>query len=524
MNLKLKKYIENGDYALALRLINQIIKKENTYENLTLRGIIYLYLNKFEAAAVDLEMVNQKTPGDSDLLCNLGIANKGSKNYKKAISYFQDSLVFNPVNLNSLLNLTETYIEIYEYENALTILKKINSINPNLERIYQLSAFCYREINNFSLHHENLLKANALNNTNAENYYHLGFSYIWKKDFDNALKSFNRCLDLNPNYTSAVYQINKLKNFDSKSNFFQKLLTLLDNKESNQNSAFVELTLSDIFYNEKKYDKFFLHLHRANKLKRNSIQPPIFNTELIQENYLNCLKFDLNNQNDEFTPIFILGMPRSGSSLLEQIMSQHKYIYAAGEIPLLHEQFNQIFNFKNTNIDYDKLLIIKSNYLKYLSMFPNNSFIIDKLPLNFLWIGYIKLIFPNAIFVHTLRNKIDVCMSLYRTFFADNVLEFSYSLKDINNFYNIYTNMMKFWSSRGLDIVDFNYDEFISNQKNVIQILFNKLNLDFKEDYLLIENINRPIKTASLLQINNKITNTNNPEWSNYKDEIFNLF
>ena len=524
MNLKLKKYIENGNYELALRLINQIIKKENTYENLALRGIVYLYLKKFEAAVVDLENVNQKTPGDSDILCNLGIANKGSKNYKKAISYFQESLVFNPVNLNSLLNLTETFIEIYEYENALSILKNIISINPNIERIYQLSAFCYREINNFSLHHENLLKASALNITNAENYYHLGFSYIWKKDFDNALKSFNTCFDLNANFTSALYQINKLKNFDSKSNFFQKLLTLLQNKESNQNFAFVELTLSDIFYNEKNYDKFFFHLHRANKLKRNTIRPPIINIDLIQQNYLKSKNFNLNNLEDEFTPIFILGMPRSGSSLLEQIMSQHKYIYAAGEIPLLHEQFNQIFNFKNTSIDFEKLLEIRSNYLKYLSMFPNNRFIVDKLPLNFLWIGYIKLIFPNAIFVNTLRNKIDICMSLYRTFFADNVLEFSYSLRDINNFYNIYMNMMEFWSSCGLDIINFNYDEFISNPKNVMEILFNKLNLKFDDDYLLIENINRPVKTASLLQINNKISSSSNPKWLDYKEEISNLF
>jgi tetratricopeptide (TPR) repeat protein len=243
MNLKLKKYIENGNYELALRLINQIIKKENTYENLTLRGIIYLYLKKFEAAIVDLDIVNQKNPGDSDILCNLGIANKGSKNYKKAISYFKDSLVFNPANLNSLLNLTETFIETYEYENALTILKRIIAINPNLERIYQLNAFCYREINRFSLHHDNLIKASQINKNNYENFYHLGFSFIWKNDYDKALECFHLSMKLNPFFTPPLYQINKISKFDTKSNFFKDLKSISINKLSSENRSYLHLTL-----------------------------------------------------------------------------------------------------------------------------------------------------------------------------------------------------------------------------------------------------------------------------------------
>jgi len=518
MSEKLQKYIENKKYDLALQLINKLQKKQYSLEYHNYKIVVYLLAQKYDAALIDLNELIQKYPNDPSILCNMGLAYKGKKKFNDAINFLNKSLQIDSVNLNTKLNLIETYIEIFNYKSAIELLKSILQNNLRIERCYQLLAFCYREINEFKESHYNLECAININPYNYENFYHIGFSFIWKKDFCNAITSFKKCIELNKNYIPAVYQLNKLINVKLNSDEFNQINAINDDDLDTFNLGYKHLTLSEVYYNHNDYGHFFIHLHKANQLKNSLINFKPYEHIKIKDQYNNLVKF--NFENLEITPVFIIGMPRSGSSLIEQVLSESEDIYAAGEIPLLHENFKTIFEKKEIVINYEVLNFIKNHYIDYITLFPKKKFFIDKLPLNFLWLGFIKIIFPNAIFIHSIRNKLDVCMSLYRTFFADGILEFSYNQKNISNFYSIYEDMISFWKSENINLIDLQYEDLINDPKFNFGILFDKLNLKFNKAFLDLENIDRPVKTASFLQINNKIKKIKYPDWTNYKKDI----
>jgi tetratricopeptide (TPR) repeat protein len=387
-----------------------------------------------------------------------------------------------------------------------------------MERCYQLLAYCYREINLFEESHKNLELAIEINPYNYENFYHLGFSFIWKKNYQEAIECFKKCYELNNKYLPALYQLNNLLKYKVDSAEHNFLIGLNEKDLDTNNLSWKYLTLADIYYNDNDINSFFKNLHKANHLKNKLIAYKHYDRECIKKNYKKLP--NLNFESYPSIPIFIVGMPRSGSSLIEQVLSQSDEIYAAGEIPILHENFkNQVF-IENKTLSTDNLLSIRNIYINFISSHQKKKYFIDKLPLNFLWIGYIKSIFPEAIFIHTHRNNLDIFMSLYRTFFADGVLEFSYSQDNIVEFYNLYKNIIQFWSEENIDIIDIKYENVIDSPTLEFTKLFESLNLPFNKSYLDLENINRPVKTASFLQINKRLQKFNYPDWSLFKHEI----
>ena len=518
MSEKLQKYIENKKYDLALQLINKLQKKEYNPEYQNYKIVVYLLTHKYDAALAESTELLSKFPNDPSVLCNIGIANKGKKNFNAAINFLNKSLQIDPNNLNSYLNLIETYIEIFNFNKAIELLDKMLLKELCIEKCYQLLAYCYREINSFKESHDNLELAIKINPYNYENYYHLGFSFIWEKNYTRASESFRRCFELNKKYIPSLYQLNKLNAYKLDSEEFYQLKSIDDKNLDAYNLGYKYLTLSEIFYKHHDYPNFFKHLHKANQFQKAIVNFTPYNHINIQDAYNKLQNFEFDK--NEINPIFIIGMPRSGSTLIEQVLSQSEDVYAAGEIPILHEMFNNYLNTKNSSLDFTKLNSIKDTYLSFVSLLPKKKFIIDKLPLNFYWIGFIKHIFPNAIFIHSVRNKLDIFMSLYRTFFADGVLEFSYSQKDIINFFSSYQAMINFWESNNLKLIDLSYEDVINSPETEFQKLFDQLNIKFDKSFLKLEDINRPVKTASFLQINRKLEKISRPDWSQFNTEI----
>lgn len=518
MDEKLKKYIANKKYELALQLIHKIQKKNYSLEYHNYKIVIYLLSQKYDAAIYELKELLLKYPNDPSLLCNMGLAHKGNKNFTEAINFLCKSLRFDPENLNNYLNLVEVYIETFNYAKAIKLLKEILQKNSRIERCYQLLAFCYREINSFDESHKNLEFSIELNPFNYETFYHLGFSYIWKKDLAKAIECFRKCNELNKKYLPAIYQLNKLNEYKLNSDEFNQLQSIDDKELDAYNLGYKYLTLSDIYYKHHDYNNFFKYLHKANQFQNSIVKFKPLNFFNIQDKYNNLADLEFNE--NDIKPIFIIGMPRSGSSLVEQVLSQSEDVYAAGEVPILYEMLNYLINEKNINLDLNQLNSIKTTYLDFLNLLPKKKFIIDKQPLNFYWIGFIKKIFPNAIFIHSIRNNLDVFMSLYRTFFAEGVLPFSYNQKNIVNFFTSYQEMLNFWESHNHKLFDLHYENIIDSPESEFKKLFDYLNIKFDTSFLKLEEINRPVKTASFLQINNKLQKIQRPEWIKFKKEI----
>ena len=144
------------------------------------------------------------------------------------------------------------------------------------------------------------------------------------------------------------------------------------------------------------------------------------------------------NYDTEIKPIFIVGMPRSGTSLLEQILSNHPLVFGAGEVSTLHNSLKNLFSSDiDNNFLLGQLQKIRNHYLEHLSIITEKTFITDKLPLNFMWIGFIVYMFPGAKIIHITRDPIATSFSIYKTLFSNGSLNFSYNEEDIIKFYNL---------------------------------------------------------------------------------------
>lgn len=519
---KIFSLVSNKKYSEALIKINKLISKSKDPNLLINRAVIYIFLSQYTYAIKDLNNYLTLDPTSTEALCNLGLCLKETNKYQEAIAIFIKSINSNPSYLPSYLNLAETYINLYLYHDAINILNKSLDINNSIEKIFQLLATCHKEMNDYNKFRFFIQKAISLNPYNPENFFQLAFSFIWENNFSAAINNFKESLRLNPNHTPSLYYINQIeKNTTSSSNFFLELIKLNKKNLSRADLGYLHLTISDCYYNEEKFDLCLEHLHKANSYRHSNIEKS-FNINLtdIKKLFYQFDNLDLYSSSSPAKPIFILGMPRSGSSLVEQVLSSNEDVYAAGEVPIIHGYIMRFLNSNSTDLVnyFNNLTYVYFNHINHLTQ---KHFFIDKLPLNFLWIGIIKKLMPTATFILTTRNKLDIFNSLYRTFFSEGILEFAYDIKSINNFYKLYEACISFWRSVNIEIIEICYDDIIKNPEAEFSKLFNLLDMKYNPDYLKIEQNDRPVKTASFLQVKNKIKGNTSTNWSKFIDQMF---
>ena len=149
----------------------------------------------------------------------------------------------------------------------------------------------------------------------------------------------------------------------------------------------------------------------------------------------------------------------------------------------------------------------------------------DKLPINFKWIGLIKLILPNSKIVHCIRNPKDNCLSIFKNFFPNKNLNFAYNFEEISVFYNLYDDLMKYWENvLPKFVIDIKYEDLIKNPKQQISGLLKKCNLSWNDKCLKFYNNKRPIKTASDVQARKKIYKSSIDLWKNYEKYLNDFF
>ena len=225
-------------------------------------------------------------------------------------------------------------------------------------------------------------------------------------------------------------------------------------------------------------------------------------------------------------PIFIIGMPRSGTSLVEQIISSHSNVFGCGELPILSKIIKDNFLSEereildiSKNINDNPLLLDKSRkeYSNFIKNFKiQDEYITDKAPLNFRWIGFIKLIFPKAKIIHCHRDPKNNCFSIFKNLFEGG-LYFSYDQDDLVQYYNQYSDLMNFWKLKYENfILDVKYEDLVSNNIKEIKKILEFCDLDYQEKCLLFHKNKTPIKTMSTAQARKPIYKTSINSFEKY--------
>src|SRR5688572_25174292 len=223
-------------------------------------------------------------------------------------------------------------------------------------------------------------------------------------------------------------------------------------------------------------------------------------------------------------PLFICGMFRSGSTLAEQILSAHSRVAAGGELAFLPSLVRtELAPFPATmaTLPQAQLDLLAASYLEMLArLFPHGDRVTDKRPDNFLYIGLIKRLFPEARIVHTVRNALDNCLSIY-FLHLDHSMGYALDLQDIGHYYVQYRRLMAHWRTHwGADILDLDYDALVHEPRAQIERLTAFCGLEWEEACLSFEQSARAIKTASVWQVRERLYQRSSGRWRNYAAQL----
>jgi hypothetical protein len=216
-------------------------------------------------------------------------------------------------------------------------------------------------------------------------------------------------------------------------------------------------------------------------------------------------------------------MIRSGTSLVEQIIASHHAVYGAGELTTLADLIEPIVRDHLAQDNYQlpekAFLSIRQQYLDALSMFnAPEDVITDKMPLNFQYIGFILSAFPEAKIVHLQRDARATCWSIYKHYFSSTGNGWAYNIDDLAGFYGLYTDLMDFWHQTFPGkIYDLCYEDLTTNQEKETRKLLEYCELDWDENCLNFHTNKRAVKTASALQVRQKMYQGSSEAWKKHE-------
>ena len=215
-------------------------------------------------------------------------------------------------------------------------------------------------------------------------------------------------------------------------------------------------------------------------------------------------------------------MPRSGTSLVEQIIASHHAVYGAGELNTLANLIFPIVKNQpthNNSLSEKTFLSIRQQYLDSLSRFNvSENVITDKMPLNFRYIGFILSAFPEAKIVHLKRDAMATCWSIYKHFFKAKGNGWAYNMGDLAEFYELYIDLMAFWHQLYSDkIYDLCYEDLTTNQEEETRKLLEYCELDWDENCLNFHTSKRVVKTASASQVRQKMYQGSSKAWKKHE-------
>ena len=497
-------HFEVGDYKFVLGETIKLSKQnpDNSFLK-NLLGSVYLNLNEIENAIHNFKLSIKLLPNNIAAINNLANALKRNLEYTESEQWYLKALKLEPNYFNALMNYGNLKMNTNKVDAAINLYNKAIKLNPKNHLIYFNLATAYQAIGNFS----------------------------------EAEGNIRECLKINPNFSPADKLLSNYITYNNESDHFLELKNKIANTEiSPKNKTYLHFSIAKAYMDIDNFKESFHHIEQGNSLKSTSLN---YNVNLDID-LINKIKFAFKgfNFNKKLTTcsdkkiIFVVGMPRSGTSLIEQIISSHSSVFAAGEVPFLKKSIFD--NLKNNNNDFKLLLSnhsslqnIVTDFESKLAVFKNkNEHILDKSLLNFFWIGFIKILFPNSKIIHVKRTAKDCCFSCYKHLF-DNGLQFTYSQENLGHYYNAYSELMDFWNNE-LDnfIFNINYEDLVEHPKNNVRKILNFCELEFEESCFEHHTNKSPIRTMSAHQARNKIYKSSINSCKNfaiYLETLFNI-
>lgn len=517
--LRLEEAVTSAKYTLAFDANNA-----EAYTNL---ACALRMLGKLEEAEKAARQSLRLQPSSADALISLGDILSLSDRLSEAETLFNDAMEILPESAHLYLKLSSVLERTNRIEESLDAANKAVELSPEMPEAYYRKAMTYFMSNQIDEALENLNKALELQPNFPAVLSSLSEILQSEGNMKAALEAVRKGLAINDTLPALYYTLSKLKKFTTDDPDFIRMKELSAQKNSFGKSQDLSLhfALSKAYADTKDYDKSFVHLKEANDIKRSIIvfdshaQKATFDS-VIKSHTKDYLKKSEGKGFKTDVPVFIIGMPRSGTTLTEQIMASHKDVFGAGELYSLADVEKE-FGYISADNCYDH----GKKYLEIAQSINEESAnakrIVDKMPGNYIRMAQIITALPDAKIIHCRRNPIDTCLSCYKQFFARGHY-WSYNLDDLAEHYKLYSEVMDHWretlpEGRFLEI---NYEDTVNDLETQARKLIDFIGLEWDEACLTPHKSKRAILTASKGQVRKPVYKTSVEAWKRYEEQL----
>ena len=517
---------------------------------------------KIEEAIKQIKTLNEKYPNQPLLFNLIGACYKEIGQLDGSVKMFNIAVSLKPNYAEAYFNLATVLNDLEQKDESVKNYKKAIAIQPNYSDAHNNLGNVLLGLGQIDAAIESLEWAVAYKHDFAEAYNNLGNAFNDYGNSDKAIENYQKAitynphyekaffnlalvfkdlgrkedfiinikkaLNLNPNWGHAYYHLSRIKKYKKNDPQINEMIQALKSENiSSIDLIGLNFALSKVYEDLEKHDKQFKYLNEANSLRKKELNYSIEKDQNLFSTIKKAFKslpetLDIpKSKSNSKRPIFIVGMPRSGTSLVHQILDSHSSVKGVGELnhinnivfPLLKAHREETKNCFSKN----DLLSLRKQYLQSPPIADLNEMIfVDKMPLNFRHLGFILSSFPEAKIIHMKRNPIATCWSIYKYEFRGNA--YSFDQKDIANYYGLYINLMEFWKKLfPKKILDVCYEDLTISQELETKKILKYCELDWEVNCLDFHTNNSAVKTTSSMQVRQKMYQGSSEAWRKYE-------
>jgi tetratricopeptide (TPR) repeat protein len=471
----------------------------------------------------------------------LGIISSELGKFGNAIEFIESALSYDDSRAEYHAHLARCLSLMNRDTEAREAVDRASALNPEDALTLDTIGVVYSRLRDHHRAAETFRRAVAKQPTNPGFQFNLGSSLKFLGEFDAAEAAYEQAINANPRVYKVHSALSHVRRQTPERNHIERLEGLLDEiGDDVGGELYLRHALAKEYDDIGRYGKAFEHLSSGNARRRRNLDYSIENDEKIFESVERLFSTEsINNArpgNPTTEPIFIVGMPRTGTTLTERILSSHSAVSSAGELKNFSLALKQEAGTasqvvldtetleKGMAVDFEAL---GTAYLESTRPLTGSAqHFTDKLPLNFLYIGFIRLALPNARIICLRRNPLDTCLSNFRQLFDVDFSYYNYAcdIMETGRYYVLFDRLMAHWQQVFPGkILEVHYEKLVADQEGESRRVIEFCGLEWEEACLAFEKNRAAVATASSVQVREPIFTTAVDRWRRYEEQLLPL-
>jgi len=464
-----------------------------------------------------------------------GLVEKAARRSKKATEAFAKAIALDAGRYDAAIELASQYALLLRHADALKLLQQYESHLANSPLYLDMAANTYLSLGLHAPAWPLYEKANELQPGIDRFQANLAACAVTLGKIAEARNLYHGLLARHPNHQKNHYELSRLKKAEDSSHVEQMQRALRDTNLPPEKNIFMHYAIGKELEDLEQWQEAFHHYRLAGDAAASVANYDVGTDIALIDKIIEVCNADwladgvgktrLDDQRR--IPIFITGLPRTGTTLTERIVSSHSQVESADESFFMQIVIQRVSgvasreNMSGTIIEAaakKDIGLVAEGYLKEVDYRLNDRPIfIDKFPENFLYIGFIAKAFPDAHIIHLRRNPLDACFAVYKQSF----FRYAYTLDDLGRYYVAYDRLRRHWREILTDrLIEVDYESLVTDQENQTRVLLQKLGLEFEQSCLEFDRNTAPSATASSAQVREKVHTRSVNKWKNFASQL----